>query len=169
MMQDVQANSAQPSLFHRVKWYHISGSVLVLIILTLAIYGWWTYRQIRNEISCKEQLGRGVWELVFADGKLSQATDLSSISKSPERIKCVCSGEPYVYRPFPEPVQMLGPTFRIIAWCPKPCHRGGRIVLLEYGGVEWLSEAKFQDAIKCNPIWDGYGSSVVQPQPAISR
>lgn len=58
---------------------------------------------------------------------------------------CPACQKPYVYQPFNGPTDIKGD--RIIAWCPEPCHRGKRRVLLENGQWELVSEDDFQKIV----------------------
>lgn len=95
---------------------------------------------------------KALWRELFTGAATAQNAnpDWSSFGQV-----CICPscGERYVYVPINGPPRTAievgdDDVFRIIAWCAKPCHFGGRRVLLEWGATVPLKEDVFQAIVK---------------------
>lgn len=101
---------------------------------------------------CKARLGKNFYPAVVRpDGTLLSKEQVKAMPAA--SLACACSGRGFIYHPFPGSIRYNGEVFgsivlyRMIAWCPQPCHEGRRVVLLENGAVHVLSESAFQSAV----------------------
>ena len=126
--------------------------LILLVIAGVAVYGWWEYTAWPSNVRCQINLHRGVWVHALQQGKLVQTDDVYQLSANYSEVECPRCRSAYVYRPFDGEVQIpppegAEPERRMIAWCPKPCHRRYRNVLVADGTVFHLTEEAFQNAV----------------------
>jgi hypothetical protein len=121
-----------------------------LVVLFLGGAAWFArsrYRQLSLELDCKNNL-RTLYE--GARQNDDTLADAYSLSQWRQTVECSCAKRPFVYRPFDGAISQFGrrhgsrELYYLIAWCPSPCHGGHRVVLLENGAVQLLTEAAFQ-------------------------
>ena len=115
------------------------------------LYGWWEITTWRSNVRCHIRLRRGVFVNAYTTEGFVQTADIRSLTPDPRAVECPASGTVYVYQPFTGPVRppsQEGDALarRMIAWCPTPCHKGCRNVLLEDGTVIHMSEEAFKAA-----------------------
>lgn len=130
------------------------ATFVILVVGGAAWFGWSRHQQLSREFECKNYL-RNFYEMVRQkDDTLSAAASVYSFGQPRETVECTCSGQPFIYHPFEGKIDQFGQKqgsrvlFRMIAWCPHPCHDGHRVVLLENGAVHVLTEGAFQSAVQ---------------------
>ncbi len=107
--------------------------------------------QIRN---CNERL-RTLYDVALkADRTLIQSKAGLLAANNNHSIDCSGCGRAFEYRPIAGKVNLDGESvdgvimYRMIAWCPEPCHTNGRVVLFENGNHDLLPEAYFQECVE---------------------
>jgi hypothetical protein len=138
------------------------------VALVIAVVGWLYVDMSHREMKCQARLGKELYPAILRpDGTLLPADRFAMSSAG--NMRCAYANEPFVYQPIDGVVRYGGAIeqsvvlFRMIAWCPRPCHRNARVVLLENGAVQLLSESSFQCAVA-----NGYrceNRSRADPQP----
>lgn len=107
--------------------------------------------QIRN---CNGQLRKLYDVALKADRTLIQSKAALLAANNNHSIDCSGCGQAFEYRPIAGKVNMDGESvegvtmYRMIAWCPEPSHKNGRVVLFENGDRDWLPEAYFQECVE---------------------
>lgn len=114
---------------------------------------WMWQHALAQDISCEIQLGREFQEaIVTRDNSFAPGLPFAAA-----QFRCLTSGLSYIYRPVDGKRSFRGDnlngrtTYRMVAWCPTPCHHGCRAVLLECGIAGLVEEDTFQAAAR-----DGY-------------
>jgi len=139
----------------RKPFHKVVSACVVAMLLAGALYGWSTYRNTAEEMACSGRLSRNLYErILHRDLTLATVDDARLDAAQDPYLQCSCSHRSYEYHPFPGKINQEGThvrdkvLFRMIAWCPSPCHEGSRVILLENGAVHVLTEEAFQEACR---------------------